>query len=296
MSRAPKESQSTPAEVRERDSPGSFNATGSKQQGWGATLLGRWNSSVMLQRVITWGGLLALWEVFARSVGPFFFPTLGSVFAGMIEIFTDDTLLIVAGSFRQMFVGFFLAVIVGVPLGLLIGSSRIAEWTLGLYVNALFVTSLTALLPFLILIFGIGLPFRAAVVFLFAVFYLIINPASGVRSISSGVNEMATAFQVGRLKRFFSITLPGSLPYIVAGLRLGLGQSVQAMIIAELWVLADTGGRLSALGLNRQLGEFFALTILIVIIGTMLTQSMMIIQQRLTPWASTAQVRFGAKP
>lgn len=262
----------------------------------GARVWGIWTSSVALQRLVTWGALLVLWELFARAVGAFFFPTLGSVAAGMWEVLTDGTLWIVAGSLRQMFVGFFLAVVVGVPLGLLIGSSRIAEWTLGLYVNALFVTSLTALLPFLILLFGVGLPFRAAVVFLFAVFYLIINPAAGVRSISPGVNEMASAFQASRLKRFFSVTLPGTLPFIVSGLRLGLGQCIQAMIIAELWVRVDTGERLSALAMRRELGEFFALTIVIVLVGTFLTHMMLVVQRRMTPWAGDAQVGFGAKP
>lgn len=263
----------------------------------GATgVRGRWGSDVRVQRLVTWGLLLVAWELFALRVGEFFFPRLSSVVVGLWEVFTDGTLLILAGSLRQMFVGFLLAVVIGVPLGLLIGSSRIAEWTLGVYVNALFVTSLSALLPFLILLFGVDLAFRAAVVFLFAVFYLIINPAAGVRSISPGLNEMSAAFRASRAKRFFSVTLPGTLPYIVAGLRLGLGQSVQGMIIAELWVRVDTGERLSALALRRELGEFFALTIVVVVIGAMLTHLMLVAQRRLTPWAADAQVGFGGKP
>ncbi len=252
-------------------------------------------SSVTLQRVVTWGLLLVLWEIFARNVGPFFFPTLGSVVVGFWEVLTDGSVLLLGRSLRQMFVGFFLAVIIGIPLGLLIGSSRIAQWTLGLYVNALFVTSLTALLPLLILVFGVGLGFRSATVFLFAVFYLIINPAAGVRSISPGVQEMGTAFGVSRWKRFSSIILPGTVPYIVAGLRLGLGQSVQGMIIAELWVSADTGRRLSALADARNLGEFFALTFVVVLLGVVLTNALLILERRLTPWAGSAEVQFGTK-
>lgn len=273
--------------------PAAANAPAPAGTGAAAAVGGIWrNASV--QRLVTWGALLIAWEVFARSVGPFFFPSLPSVGAGLWEVVTGDALVLLANSLRQMLLGFALAVVVGVPLGLLIGSSRIAEWTLGPYVNALFVTSLSALLPFLILLFGVDLPFRVSVVFLFAVFYLIINPAAGVRAIDPGLTEMSTAFGAGRLKRFFALTLPGTLPYIIAGLRLGLGQAVQGMIIAELWVSVDTGRRLSALADSRQLGEFFALTLVIVLVGTVLTSLLLIAQRRLSPWASHAQAEVGA--
>lgn len=252
-----------------------------------------WKTNATLQRIVTWGLLLVLWQLFALAVGPFFFPTLPRVLAGFGEILTDGTLLTLAGSFRQMFVGFGLAVAVGVPLGLVIGASRIAEWTLGLYINALFVTSLSALLPFLILVFGVGLPFRAAVVFLFSVFYLIINPAAGVRSIPRGLQEMESAFKASRLKKFVSLMLPGTLPYILAGMRLGLGQAVQGMIIAELWVSVDTGRLLTALGLRRELGEFFALTLVIVTVGALITHMLLVLQRRLAPWAQDDQVGLG---
>jgi ABC-type nitrate/sulfonate/bicarbonate transport system permease component len=246
-----------------------------------------------VQRAVVWGALLVAWEIFARRVGDFFFPTLGSVVVGLGEVFTDGSMFILATSLRQMFVGYVLAVVIGVPLGLLIGSSRIAEWTFGLYVNALFVTSLTALLPFLILLFGVGLPFRASVVFLFSVFFLIMNPASGVRSIDHGLKEMTRSFGANGWKRFLSLTLPGTAPFILSGMRLGLGQAVQGMIISELWITADTGRRLIALADRRLLGEFFAFTIVIVVVGVLLTQGLMVVQRRLTPWAESEQRRLG---
>lgn len=237
------------------------------------------------QRVVTWGALLVLWEWFARSVGPFFFPSLASVGEGFVVLFQEGTLLLVAQSFQQMLVGFGLAVLVGVPLGLLIGTFRTVEWFLGPYVNILFVTSLAAVLPFIILAFGTGFEFRVAVVFLFSIFYIIINPANGVRSIDADVVEMARSFNAGPVRTFFAITLPGTLPFIVAGLRLGLGQAVQGMIIAELWVTIGTGRKLVTLGLDRELGEFFALAAVIVLVGTILTHLLLVMQERLSPWS-----------
>lgn len=240
---------------------------------------------VWFQRTLTWGALLVLWELFARSVGPFFFPSLSGVFQGFVEVVTDGSLPLVAQSFQQMFVGYGLAVVIGVPLGLLIGSFRTVEWIVGPYVNLLFVTSLAAVLPFIILVFGTGFEFRVAVVFLFSVFYVVINPANGVRSIDANVIEMARSFNAGPAKMFLSITLPGTLPFIIAGLRLGLGQAVQGMIIAELWITIGTGRRLVTLGLDRELGQFFALAAIIVLIGTLLTQLLVLAQQRLSPWS-----------
>lgn len=240
---------------------------------------------VWFQRTLTWGLLLVAWEVFAWRAGPFFFPSLGDVAGGFRTILGDGSLSLVAESFTQMLAGFGIAVLIGVPVGLLMGTFRPVEFLLGPYVNALFVTSLAAVLPFIILVFGTGFEFRVAVVALFAIFYVTINPANGVRSIDPAVLEMARSFNIGPVKRFFSITLPGTLPFIIAGLRLGLGQAVQGMIIAELWVTIGTGRKLTTLGLDRNLGEFFALAAVIVLVGTALTQSLMIAQRRLTPWS-----------
>ncbi|SDT66937.1 ABC transporter permease [Jiangella sp. DSM 45060] len=240
---------------------------------------------VWFQRTVTWGLLLVAWELFARRVGPFFFPSLSDVADGFRTIVGDGSLGLVAESFTQMLVGFGIAVLIGVPVGLLMGTFRPVEFLLGPYVNALFVTSLAAMLPFIILVFGTGFEFRVAVVALFAIFYVTINPANGVRSIDPAVLEMARSFNIGPVKRFVSITLPGTLPFIIAGLRLGLGQAVQGMIIAELWVTIGTGRKLTTLGLDRNLGEFFALAAVIVLVGTALTQSLMLAQRRFTPWS-----------
>lgn len=237
------------------------------------------------QRTVTWGLMLVLWEWFGRHVGPFFFPTLGGVFDGFVEVVKSGSLRLVAQSFEQMFIGFGLATLVGVPLGLLMGTFRTVEWLIGPYVNALFVTSLAAVLPFIILLFGTGFEFRIAVVFLFAIFYIIINPANGVRSIDPEMLEMARSFNIRPMKQFFAITLPGTLPFIIAGLRLGLGQAVQGMIIAEIWVTLGTGRKLVTLGLDRQLGEFFALAAVVVLIGTLLTQLLLVAQKMLSPWS-----------
>lgn len=240
------------------------------------------------QRLLTWGGLALIWQLFAITVGSYFWPSWQEVIEGFVAVLTSDGPELVATSFLQMFVGFGLAIAVGVPIGLLIGSFRRVALVIEPYVNLLFVTSLAAVLPLLILLFGTGFTFRVAVVFLFAVFYVIINPANGVRSIDPNLIDVAKSFGIGTVRRFFVLTVPATLPFTIAGLRLGLGQAVQGMIIAELWVTTGTGRQLKALSQEHVLGEFFALAMIVVLVGTFLSQMLLWAQRLITPWAESA--------
>ena len=238
------------------------------------------------QRLLVWGLLVVAWEILAVILGPFFLPRFSQVFVGMFAAFANGDLTTLASSLRQMFLGFGLAAAVGIPVGLIMGRSQWAEYVLGIYVNALFVTSLEALLPFIIILVGTDFNFRVVVVFLFAIFYIIINTAAGVRAIDPNLFETAAAFCTPRLKLFIKIVLPAALPYVIAGLRLGLGHAVKGMVIAELWVVVDTGRRLVDLGFARKLPEYFALALWIVIFGALSNQILLIFQKRLTPWGS----------
>jgi ABC-type nitrate/sulfonate/bicarbonate transport system permease component len=241
------------------------------------------------QRTLVWGGLVVASQLFAMQAGPFFWPSIPEIISGAVESLSDGTYIMVLNSFAQMFVGFGLAVVVGVPLGLLMGQFKSIDFVLGPFVNALFVTSLVALLPFIILVCGTDFTFRVAVVFLFAVFYLIITPAAGVRAIDREINEMGTAFGISAPRRLMSITLPGTLPYIITGLRLGIGQAVQGMVVAELWVTLGTGRRLMNLGYARELGQFFATAAAVVAVGAAMTGLLLYTQKRFTPWADDVE-------
>lgn len=259
-------------------------------QAWRTRLLDqKW-----FQRFVVWGLLAVAWEILGMILGPFFLPRFSEVVVGMFTAFTNGDMATLAGSIRQMLVGFALAAAVGIPLGLLIGGSRIVNYVLSVYVNALFVTSLAALLPFIIILVGTQFKFRVAVVFLFAIFYIIINTAAGVRAVDRNLLETAAAFCTPRLQVFTKIILPAALPYVIAGLRLGLGHAVKGMIIAELWIILDTGRRLIDLGLARKLPEYFALALWVVIFGALSTQLLLILQQRLTPWGVDIAT-FGGK-
>jgi NitT/TauT family transport system permease protein len=203
-------------------------------------------------------------------------------------VIRDGGLRTLLTSYRQMLAGFGLAVVVGVPIGLLIGASEFFRAAFGWLVDALFVTSLVAVLPFVILLSGTDFSFRVTVVFLFSSFYLIMNPAAGVRSVDPELREMARSFSAGRFRTMRTVTAPSVLPFILAGMRLALAQAVQGMVVAELWISTGSGKKLRDLGGARRLGEFFALASLVVIIGIGLSWLILRLQRRLTPWATVA--------
>jgi NitT/TauT family transport system permease protein len=238
------------------------------------------------QRTVVWGGLVVAWQIVAAIEGSFFLPSIPDIARGLWTVVREGDFAGVLTSYRQMLIGFGLAVVIGVPIGIMLGLSAVFRAAFGWIVDVLFVTSLVALLPFLILIAGTDLSFRVVVVFLFSIFYLIMNPAAGVRSVDPGLREMAASYRASRWRMARSVIAPSVLPFILAGMRLGMGQAIQGMIVAELWIAAGTGRRLSALGLARQLGEFFALAAVIVVLGVLLVQLLFWLQRRFTPWAS----------
>jgi ABC-type nitrate/sulfonate/bicarbonate transport system permease component len=243
---------------------------------WRGLLSNRW-----LHRAVVWGGLIGLWYAFAVWKGPFFMATPGATIGGLGRLASEGYLPTLATTLRQLSVGFGLAVAVGIPVGLLMGSVRAIDDFLAPYVNTLFVTSKEALLPFLITLFGVALQFRVAVVFLFAVFFIIMNTAAGVRGVDHGLLETARAFGVPRRRILTKVVLPASLPYVIAGLRLGLATAIKGMVIAELWVTAGVGLLLKNFGAFRRLDMFFALSAVIIAIGVLSTSLLLLVERRL---------------
>lgn len=237
------------------------------------------------QRILIWGLLLLAWQIFGMIAGPFFFASFTATVAGFIELASGGQFAAVAKSFEQLLIGYGLAVVVGVPAGIFIGSSMFGEATLGLYVRALFVTSLEALLPFLIILVGAGLELRVTVVFLFAVLYITMNTTAGVRDVEAGLIETARSFGARGLQMARKVVVYAALPYIFAGLRLGFGFAVKGMVIAELWVTTGTGKILVDLGGTRQLDKYFALSLVIIAVGVLGTMALQALQRFIAPWS-----------
>jgi ABC-type nitrate/sulfonate/bicarbonate transport system permease component len=238
-----------------------------------------------VHRVVVWAALLMLWDAAAVQAGEFYLPRVGDVIGAMARAFSDGTAGTLLTSMRQMLGGFALAALVGIPLGLLIGSSWVADRLLSVYVKALYVTSLEAVIPILIALFGTRFQFRLSVVFLFAFTHIALNTIAGVRAINPTYLDTARAFCAPMGKRAVYVLMPAVLPYIMTGLRLGLASAFKGMIIAELWILVDTGRLLTDLSAAHALPELFAAVLLIMGFSLLSNRLLFAVQKWIAPWA-----------
>lgn len=248
-------------------------------------VLSRLGESKWLPRVLVWGGLLVVWQIVAVQLGPLLLPTVDAVVVdGFGEVVAEEYYATFLETLRQLVIGFALACAIAIPVGALIGAWRPASLVLSPYITMLYVTPKESLLPLLILIFGVGLGFQVTIVVLFAFFFPLMNTASGVANIDRRLLETARAFRTPRLRIFRHVILPATAPYIVTGLRLGIGMAMNAMIISELWVVAGTGGLLTTLGQYHLLAPYFALASMVAAVAIGLNVSLRKLERRLEPW------------
>lgn len=209
--------------------------------------------------------VLAAWEITAASVGEELLPTIGSVIVdGVPSLWSGGHAAEFGNTLVRMMIGFGIACAIALPAGALMGASRFWNDILTPYAYGIYMAPRPALLPLLILTFGVGTTFGVVMVVLFAVFFPLVNTAKGASEVVNGpLYEMTKSLQVSRTRVLFLVLIPGSLPYVLAGIRLGLGMAFNGILLAELWTAYSTGGLLEAMISYRQLPEYFALAGLI---------------------------------
>ena len=140
--------------------------------------------------------------------------------------------------------GWISALVVGVALGLVIGTSPVLRTLTAPYFAFFNSVPLSTFLPVLVIAFGIGLTSRSVVVFLFAVVDVVFTTSSGVAYVDRDLIAMSRSFGMSRLGTFRKVVLPGALPSIVSAVRLGTGRAVLGMVVMELLLVSVGVGRL----------------------------------------------------
>ena len=197
--------------------------------------------------VITIGSLVVLlgaWEILGRDINPVF----GSYPSAIAEAFwqlarTGKLWTALLDSLRPFLLGYGLAIVVGIPIGLVIGRFRTVEAAIGISITAGYAMPLVALVPLLVLWLGLGFAVKVAVVFLMSVFPICINTWLGVTAVPKTLIEVGKSFVAPDAVILHRIILPATLPYIMAGIRLAVGRAVVAMVIAEFFTsISGLGG------------------------------------------------------
>lgn len=186
---------------------------------------------------------LALWEFGSRAgyVDRAFFgrPT-GIIEAGLVEIQTERFWGDLVASFSEFAIGYLLAIALGVPIGLAAGRFRRLQYALDPWLNFFNSLPRIALLPVLVIMFGVfGPASKIAVVFLGAFFSIVIPTMQGVRTTDRRFIDVARSFRASEALLFRSVVIPSTVPFIITGLRLGVARALIGVVTAELYTQTE---------------------------------------------------------
>jgi NitT/TauT family transport system permease protein len=188
---------------------------------------------------------LLLWEWAARVPISFNFPSPGATLLALFGLIISGALLSATFvSLQSLLLGMGAALLVGVPLGLLMGMARPVGRVARVYLDLLIALPTAALIPLVILSFGINVVSSSVIVFVFSAPFVTMNAYGGVRDVRPRLIEMARSFDASWRQLFTRIVLPSALPMILAGVRYALSRAFVGLIVAELLLSPFGLGRL----------------------------------------------------
>lgn len=242
---------------------------------------------VVRPQVVSFIGFVALWWVASLNQPPHILPTPPAVLGRLWEIafVTGELWAALQISLASLLIGGALALAVGVPLGVLMGAQRTVEQALDLYVIGLYVAPVSALTPLLIFWLGIDLAPRVATVFVFAIPQVIITCFRGARSTPRTHVQVARAFLATRRDIFFKVIVPHEIPYVVTAMRLGLGQAIKGMVLAELLVsTTGLGLLLNTYSQTYDTAALIGVLLMLMLLGVLGTAFVARLERAITPW------------
>ena len=235
--------------------------------------------------------ILLLWEVLGPLVNPILFSYPSKIAVAFYELTVSGELpYYAAESLQILFYGLTFSILVGVPLAVLMARVKPVDWALELPLNALYSTPMVALVPLLVLWFGIYMKAKIIVVFLFAVFPILINTYQGVRECDKSMLEVARSFRSSEWQMWKDVLLPFAVPYIAAGIRLAIGRGLVGMVIAEFYTtISGLGFMITRYANIFETDKTFVPVILLMFLGVTLTGSLKWVERRIAPWSRADQ-------
>ena len=188
---------------------------------------------------------VALWEYVGRQTSAAFLAPFSTTMERLAALIASGEFTTALGQSLGLFAtGFGIAVLVGVPLGLVFARVRVLRVATESYIMMLYATPMAALAPFILSMMGFGFAPKVVVVFLFAVFPVLYNTIEGARSVRPEFVEVARSFRSPEWALWRDVMIPYTLPYALTGIRQGIGRGLVGMVVAEFFLSASGIGRL----------------------------------------------------
>jgi NitT/TauT family transport system permease protein len=232
----------------------------------------------------------ALWEFVGRRTNAAFLSSFSATMRRLGDLLSSGELAQALGQSLLLFAsGFFLAVIVAVPLGLLFARMRSLRVAMESYVMMLYATPMSALIPFILSMMGFGFTPKVVVVFLFAVFPILYNTLEGARSVRPELIEVARSYRTTEWLLWRDVLIPYTLPFALTGIRQGIGRGLVGMVAAEFFLSASGIGRLITISeRDFDTAGVLAAIIVISIFGTVLMSIGRMLERHFASWRGAA--------
>lgn len=241
---------------------------------------------IMLYRFGFLGLLFGLWTLAAQQMGNNTVPSPNETLLAARRLIAEGQLAAaLADSLTVYLAGYAVAVAAAIPLGLAMGGFRVFGKTLEIFVFALAATPRVAFIPLIIVLLGLGIEAKMFIVFLGALMPILINTYAGVLAVDEELVEMAHSVGASRQRIFLQVVLPGSIPFIIVGLRLGATIGLINTVVAELYTaVKGLGGLLAIYGNSFRMAEYFVVVLTLAVVGVVVTEGLRYAEVRFSRW------------
>lgn len=231
--------------------------------------------------------ILALWEVLGRLAhwNPLFFSYPSQIWSGFVELAGGPLWSDLRVSGSEFVLGMVLSVLIAVPAGLVLGSSRHLYWAFDPIVGALYSTPVLVLAPLLVIWFGLGIASKVAIVVILSTFPIMINLTEGVRGTDRVLLRAAASFGATRRHLYRDVVLPSVTPFFITGLRLAVGRAMIGVIVGEY--IASTQGIGFQINADAELfatARYLAGVMVIVVFSVAVMELLKLLEKRMAPW------------
>jgi len=238
---------------------------------------------------------LTIWELTGgvfQLINPMFMSAPSLIWKAAVGLFASGEIyndLYISGI--EFAWGYFLSVIFAVPFGIACGWYRRVSYIFDPFINALNATPRVALLPLVIIWLGIGVLSKVGIIFLGAVFPILINTRDGVKTTPHTLLNAAKSFGASEWQIFKSVVLPSTLPFILTGLRLGVGRALIGVMVGELYAAtAGIGFMITVAGATFQTDKVFVGILIFATTGMIAMELLTRLESRFDKW----RVKVGA--
>ena len=232
---------------------------------------------------------LVIWELVGnvlQLINPMFMSAPSLIFSAAVQLFGSGEIyndLYVSGV--ELFWGYLLSAVVAVPFGIMVGWYKRASYIFDPFINAMNATPRVALLPLVIIWLGIGILSKVGIIFLGAVFPIMINARDGVKTTPYNLLTAARSFGASEWIVFKSVVFPSTIPFILSGLRLGLGRAIVGVMVGELYAAtAGIGFMITVAGATFQTDKVFVGVLVFALTGMIGMELLTRVERRFDTW------------